>query len=307
MKRDFRIQAILFSISLLHFACSDSLESDTANDVLKDDVSYPGMHIVNADKLTIPVEKTEEVWQFLHQNFVEETEKLMSFDVSLQSSFGEELFTNTYFDTPELALHAIQSSVRHRQRTKISETGQNKNIKENVLIKSSRLSSVVLPSGEVKFGVAYHQKLKSLEDKHPTIGLVKRSKRDKFKKTLESLNIDASDLQPVLTSQIRRRSIEIVYHNSPFLSISLDEVSSEKLWAKTNFAELVLEFDETTYSEADELAREYMQDIAAKITQTIREQFPDLQPAPTSKYNKAFDALAEKIPAFAFLVKHGLI
>ncbi|MFQ5641248.1 MAG: hypothetical protein ACE5IR_24985, partial [bacterium] len=218
-----------------------------------------------------------------------------------------ERIVNVYYDTPELQLYAIQSGVWHRKRTKISDSGVKVEGKEKIVVKSSRLVSVVLPDGDVKFGVAYHHKLKSLEDKHPAIGLVKRPKRDKFKKILENLGVDANDLRPVLTCKQRRRRIEIAYHNSPFLSISLDEVSSEKLWAKTNFAELVLELDETTYTGADENTRQYMQDLAAKISQSIREHFPALRRDLTPKYNKAFDALAEKIPLFVFLMKHGLI
>ena len=311
MKREFRIHVILFAIGLLHFACSDSSKNDAANGSASGKTTagftQSDIRIESEDRLTIPVEKTEEVWRFLYRTFVEDTEQMKSFDVSLQSSAGEELFTDTYFDTPEFDLHKTQAIVRHRLRQNIADPSDKKSGKERMQIKSDRLSSILRKSGLVKFKVAYHQKLKSLEDKHPAIGLVKRSKRDKFKSTLKNLDIDANALQPVLASRQHRRSIAIAYNNSPFMAIALDEVSSEKLWAKIEFTELVLELDETTYAEADAHTRQYMQDIAAKVRQSIRQQFPSIRRDRTSKYSKSFNALAAKIPMFEFLVRHGLI
>jgi hypothetical protein len=302
---DFRV--LLLSAGLLCLTCSDSTENAAVPEATTAGSASPDMRSEREHKLSVPVEKTEAVWQYLYQDFVLDTEKLRSFEVSLQASTGEELLTNTWFDTPELELYAMQSGVWHRRRTKISDSGANEQAKEKMVVKSSRLVSIVLPDGDVKFGVAYHQKLKSLEDKHPVLGLVKRGKRDKFKKTLQSLNVDASDLQPVLTGEIRRRIIEISYHNSPFLSIALDEVNSEKLWAKTKFAELVVALDASTYAGADADTRSEMEAISAKIIAAIRAHFPDLRPDPASQYNKCFDALAGEISLFRFLVRHGLI
>lgn len=311
MKKHFAFSKILLLIGVVFFGCSepavDSLTNDDTIQAGNAGFSHADMRIESEDKLTVPIVRTEEVWDFLRESFVENPDRLQAIDASLEATYSEELFVDTYFDTPDLKLHAMQSGVRHRRRTNVSDPNDNKSGKELMQVKINNISSNALHRGEIKFGIDYPHKFKSMDDKHPAIGIVKRSKRDEFKETVAKLGLNAQDLQPVVTNEQRRRRIYINHNNSPFMSISLDEVSSEVLWARIRFTELEPELNEIAYTDADEYTRAYMDKIGSKITEAIRAQFPDIQRDLTPKYNKVVNAFEQKIPFFRFLVRHQLI
>lgn len=290
---------------LMALACQDSLAQGDQPPVVA--AADDAMRIESEDKLSVPSEQAEATWRFLYDFFIGDGSALRAIDASFSAYMSEEAFVDTYFDTPELALLGRQSSVRHRRRTNLTDPNDKKSGRELVQIKVNAISDNALHRGEYKFEVVYHHKFKSMEDKHPVLGLIKRGDRVAFKQTLAKLDIEAADLQPILTLTQRRRRIYISYNNAPFMTLSLDEVRSEALWAKIQFVELEPELNEIAYTEGDAILRNYMDEIAAKVTAGVRAGLPYLQRDLTPKYNKAFEALASKIPFYRFLVRHGLI
>lgn len=312
MKKHFPFLMIyLLTGIMLLVACSHEADKPSSNGSVADATTagfpHPDMRIESEDKLTVPVEKTEEVWNFMHETFVADVQKLQSIDAAFTAYFYEEHFVDTYFDTPDLQLLAMQSGVRHRRRENITNPDDKKSGKELMQVKLNDISSNELHRGEVKFDIDYPHKFTSMDDKHPAIGIVKRGDRDEFKETLAKIGIDANDLQPILTLKQIRRRVYINHNNSPFMSLSLDEVSSEALWAKIKFTELEPELNEVAYTEADAYTKEDMDEIGEKISKTVTERFPYITRDLTPKYNKCFNALAEKVPFYRFLLKHELL
>ncbi len=260
------------------------------------------VRLENEDKLAIPLEKTEEVWSYLYKRYVEAAAGLKALDPNFSSSSSVEDFVDTYFDTPALQLLKSQSSVRHRGRTNETNPIDRKSGRELVQVKLNDISANDLVRGELKFEVEYPTKVKSADDAHPLIGIVKRSEREKFKQTLSGLGLDPYGMKPIVTLEQRRRRIYIMRSEKPFLSLSLDEVTSSKLWASVRFMELEPELNEITYTEADAATRKYMEDVNTKIIDELLKTFPYVHRDLTPKYNKTFTYLGDKLGAFKFLM-----
>lgn len=260
--------------------------------------------IENEDKLVIPLERTEEVWSYLHKAYVEDAEHLRSLDPAFSSYYNDEFFTDTYFDTPDLQMLARQSGVRHRQRVNLTDPDHTKSGRELMQIKLNDISNNELNRGELKFDIEHPERIRRADDAHPMIGIVQPSEREAFKETLVTLGLNPYAMRPIVTIEQRRRRIYILRDNEPFMSLSLDEVSSHKLWVTARFTELEPELNEIGYTEADEATRKYMEDISAKIGAETQQAFPYIKRDLTPKYNKVFAYFESKIPLLRFFIEH---
>lgn len=88
------------------------------------------VRIEQEDKLLVPTERIEEVWEYLRQRLHEDKAFLAELDPRFTSKWSEELFHDTYFDTPSLQLHAMQSGVRHRRREDLTNPDDAKSGRE---------------------------------------------------------------------------------------------------------------------------------------------------------------------------------
>lgn len=257
----------------------------------EEDFSASGFGVVRIeqeDKLTLPLEKREEVWGFLFAKYVRDTAALKELDPLFTSYDSDELFIDTYFDTPDLQLLARQSGVRKRKRVNLSDPSDPKSGRELMQIKVNNISDNPLERSEMKFKVKYPKSVTSAEDRHPMIGAVKKSQREDFKKALQALGLDPESMKPSLTLQARRRRIYVLRGEEPFLSISFDHVTAESDGRKAEFVEIEPELNEIAFTEADEPARRYMEEILQKVTQDIFAHFQYVRRDLNPKYNKAF-------------------
>ncbi|MGH7540525.1 MAG: CYTH domain-containing protein [Gemmatimonadota bacterium] len=259
------------------------------------------LRIEKEDKLLVPLERAEEVWEFLHGWLVEDVEALRSLDPALTSTWSEEQFYDTYFDTPELTVLAREDGVRVRQRFNLTNPDDRKSGRALVQIKVSGISDDPLERAEYKYEVADPMDL-SL----PLLDIVRRSQRDQLRARLVGLELDPDAMRPILTIEDLRRRIYLTSGRTPFLSVSHDQVTVRKMWATIRFVEIEPELNEISYTEADSATRAYMAGIGKRISDAILERFPDVERNLTPKYAKAFGALAGRIPALRTLVRYGL-
>lgn len=267
---------------------------------------YNKLRIEQEDKLLIPLDKTDEVWRFLYERFIVDTESLKKLDASFTSSFDEEQFTDTYFDTPDLKLLSTQSGVRYRRRVNLTNPEDEKSGCELMQIKISNISQNVLERGEIKFKIKHPTTMKNAEDRHPMIGIVKPSQREEFKQRLKALGLDPFSMQPILTVEDSRRRIYINRESKPFMSLSLDVASSNIWWAKTKFVEIEPELNEITFTEANQETKKYMEIILHKSMTEMKQRFPYLETNLTPKYCKSFYYLEAQLPFLRFLVRWNL-
>ena len=268
---------------------------------------FDNPRIEQEEKLFVPPDMADEVWNFLHQRYVVDTERLHQLDPLFTSYYNEEQFADVYYDTPSLQLYAMKSGVRHRRRLNLTDPTNAKSGRELMQIKLNNISSNALERGEIKYAIEYPTKWSDAEDHHPMLGIVKRSHRQPFKARLEALGLDPYSMRPILTVHDRRTRIYIKRDGQPFMSISLDRVHSNIWWAKATFVEIEPELGEIVFTDADPATRKYMESILAQVVTEIREKFPYIQSNLTPKYNKSFDQMWAQLPFLKLLVRANLL
>jgi hypothetical protein len=311
---------ILLSLSCLLALPAMAAEQEEAKDASKVEVPKKeldetgefdahGANIVRVeqeDKITVPPEHADEVWNFLKNYLANDSETLKKLDPKFTSYWNEELFTDTYFDTPSLQVHQKRGGVRHRRREVLSNPNDVKNGRQLMQIKLNDLSNNPLERGEIKFDIEHPTQIRTAEDAHPMLGIVKPGHRNDFKERLVSFGLDPYAMRPILTVVDVRRRIYVRRNNEPFLSVSFDDASSSVLWAKWHLYEIEPEINEIPFTEGDADTRAYMEKINNQIIGNLMTQFPYLKRELTPKYCKAFNAFEAQIPMYRSLIKMKL-
>lgn len=263
------------------------------------------LRIEQEDKLFVPLHRSQQVLNFLKEYLLKDT-TLKQLDPLFTSYMNVEDFTDMYFDTPSLHLIGMQSGVRRRGRVNLTNPNDPKNGRELMQIKINNISANKLERGEVKFDIEYPTEIKSPDDSHPMLGMVKRSHRKEFKHWLMKLGLDPYSMRPILTIRDLRTRIYILRNGKPFMSISHDQARSSLMWAKYDWVEIEPEANEIAFTEADPATRAYMTKINAQVATIIKERFPEIKSDLTPKYNKAFHAFEPQIPQLRFLVRTNM-
>src|SRR5688572_26502151 len=222
---------------------------------------YDKVRIEQEDKLLVPPGMEEEVWEYLRQRLTEDKEFLASLDPKFTASWSEELFHDTYFDTPSMQLYAMKSGVRHRKRENLSNPDDVKSGRQLMQIKLNDISSNELERAEIKFDIDRMPNRNTPEGRHPMLGRVKEEHREPFKERLVGLDLDPKSMREILTVRDIRRRIYLKKDGQSFMSISHDQASAELWWGRAKFCELEPELNEIGFTEADEATRAYMETI----------------------------------------------
>lgn len=262
--------------------------------------------IEQEDKITVPPEIAPDVWAFLERFLVSDKESLHALDPGFTSYWHEELFVDTYFDTPALVVYGKGGGVRHRRRWDLTDPTHRKSGRELVQIKLNGVSAKDTERGEIKFDVEYPKKVRRADDAHPLLGIVKADQREALVARLADAGVDARAMTPILDVEDVRRRIYVLKGGRPFLSVSFDTASSSDLWARWHVIEIEPELNEIPYTEADDATRQSMTRINERISAALRDRFPSLERDLTPKYEKAFAGLEGQIPFYRFLVSHDL-
>lgn len=254
------------------------------------------LRIEQAGKLLVPQEKADEVWQWLRENYIDNHDALNRLDPTLTVYADEENFRDNYFDTPTLPLLNKQNSVRHRQRENLTNPEDRKSGRESVQINP----------GGYRFEVDLIKG--PSPDKNILVGIIKKgNQRDDFISRLMELEIKPDSLRPILIVNDFRQIIYFEKETKAYISISFDQVTVKRWWAKVQFTEIEPELNEVTYTENDEAGRKEMENINHQIIASIKQQFPEIVTDLTPKYNKSFNGLEKKIPGFRWLIRWGLL
>ena len=262
--------------------------------------------------LSYEVGKTDEIVQYLKSKYIDDASFVKSLGTEFTSSFGDEDFTDIYFDTPKLDLYKRKVSLRHRVRVNRLESEDKKNGRELIQLKLSdddklRDKDNAGSRNEIKYEVVRPEIPTLRDDRHPVLGLIAKDQRDDFKDRIKKLNFDINKLRPIVTIQQRRQRVYINRDDATFVSFSMDDVKSRRWWANVEFSQMELELNELAYTEADKAEKERMQEIRKGMIKDLREHFDYLKVDNTVKYQKAFDLLAIKLPWIKFLVRIGIL
>lgn len=243
-------------------------------------------------KLRLPLEQTEDIWDWLVQRYSDVS--WLNGDGNLfTAEFGDEDFTDTYFDTPDLTILSENNGVRHRMRTVHSGPAIEKDDRQLIQVKLDRGDVTGVARSEIKFNVSLGEDSKGADDSHALVGLVKRNERGEFKTLFYTSHIDPYQLKPLLTLSQNRRRIYLSDQKGAFATLTLDLVSTRSWGTRLKWAEMELELNEIRYTEANAEVRKSMERVIEKIQHDIQQAFSAIEPNQTPKYNTAFTFIEE--------------
>lgn len=257
-------------------------------------------------KLKVPLEQSEEVWAWLQERY-SDASWLDGNGSNFYATFGNEDFTDIYFDTPDLVMLAEQNGVRHRIRTVHSGPAIEKDGRELLQLKLNREDPTGVARSEIKFDVLPRSRIRTNDDVHPMIGLIDRSRREELRALFRSWDIDPDAMRPVLILEQNRRRVYISDQSGAFATLTLDLASTSSWGTDLHWAEMELELNEIRYTEADLATRQWMEQIMATIQRDVQQTFPEIVQDQTPKYNTTFGAIeAETWLPVRFLIRWGL-
>lgn len=276
------------SYSQEHFTDQITENSVSSSQLLKDD--NEDIRIEYEIKLKLPPEQIDDVWNWLTVRY-KELSWLNDEEFRFTAEFGDEDFTDTYFDTPDLILLSENNGIRFRMRTVHSGPAMDKDGRQLIQLKLNRGDATGASRSEVKFNVSPGDDRKGIDDSHAMIGLVKSSQRGQFKNMLYTRRIDPYQLKPLLTLKQNRRRIYLSDQNGAFATLTLDLCTTKSWGTNLKWAELELELNEIRYTKSNPEVRLKMERIIAKIQDDVQQVFPMIVPNQTPKYNTAFASI----------------
>lgn len=281
------LRARPFPFVLLLLLLLAAVPSAAAQDGVEDLV-----RIENEVKLKVPFEQTDEVWDWLQVRYGD-AGWLNRDGHEFRAQFGDENFTDIYFDTASLDMLAQQSGIRHRSREIVSGPAVAKDDRHLLQIKMNRADD---PNGvsrsEIKFDAGYAElRPKSDDDVHPMIGLVQRNERDEMKSAFSALGLDPYSMRPILTLEQNRRRVYINDQFGAFATLTLDLCSTTSWGTNLRWTEIELELNEIRYTEADAETRLWMEGVTLAIQDDLMREFPGIQQDQTPKYNTTFNRI----------------
>lgn len=252
-------------------------------------------------KLKVPMEQTEQVWDWLQQRYSDCT-WLNAAGHEFTAGFGDEDFTDVYFDTPGLHVLAQKGGVRHRSRVVHSGPSYRKDGRELLQLKINRGDEAGLARSEVKYKIVERQQGQK-DDAHPLLGLIDRDDREDCIARLAALGLDARAMRPVVTLKQNRRRVYVNDADGAFATITLDACSTDSWGADVRWTEIELELNEIRFTKADPAERAAMKEIDLHMQRDLQETFPGIVQDQTSKYTYSL----EKIEKSSWLPVKGLI
>jgi hypothetical protein len=207
------------------------------------------------------------------------------------TTFGNEDFTDIYFDTPDLQLLAKQSGVRHRTRRVRTGPAGGKDGRQLLQIKLNRGDATGLARSEVKFNVSSRRKSETLDDAHAMLGLVTRDQRQECKAVLNSLGIDPYMMRPILTLKQNRQRVYLSDQKGALATLTLDLCSTTSWRTNLRWLDAELELNEIRYTAADKAEQQAMERVIATIQADLQQAFPSIVQDQTPKYNVAFASI----------------
>lgn len=255
-------------------------------------------------KLDVPPAKLEPVWEYLKKRYAEPGKAGFDFKGRPSTRFGDEYFEDVYFDDAKHTLHEQADGVRHRTRYILNDTNNEKNGRQLLQVKISPEHGA-LARTEVKFDIEPVEKPVTAEDKHPLFGLVDPKDRQRLRDTLQAAGVNADDLRPSLEIKQRRRRVYLSVDNAPFVTITLDEVSSTKWLREVAFVEIEMELNEIAYTDAAPAERERMSNTLDAMRADLMKRFPGIRQDQTPKYSKVFHRMETKFWLFPTMVRLG--
>ena len=262
--------------------------------------------------LKIPAGQADSVYQYLKGKYAGQGNILAGqfpgLDLRGQDMSDVSIFTDSYYDTPDLVLFRSKNSARHRLRVNTTNPDDRKSGRELVQVKITPPDRFVVRS-ELKYKVSssYSWNQGSTGSHPPLWKIVARGQREDFKKQFADAGLDPLALRHITTIRQSRSRVYINMGSTNILSFSVDQGSTSMLWAKGSFASVDIGLVEIAYTETGEEKRQLMWKIREALIADLKQHFPGLVQNSDSKYGLVLEQLIRQIPGLPRLLAYQLI
>ena len=274
-------------------------------------VGLNGVRKENDDVMTFPTEKANEVYAYLKEKYYSHNDFLKEQfpDLNLTTQIEEDIFTDDYFDTPNLDLLNKENLIRHRSRNNLTNIEDRKNGRELVQMKLSHDVNNAEVRDELKWHVAstYKKGQNSLEEISPLIRIIQTKERADFERATEQLDISPYSLKKILTLFQHRKRLYVNWDGLGIITFSVDDAIVRRLWARVEFVDMEQQLSEIAYTQADEATRIKEVAIRQTIIKDLKDHFPFIQVSKSPKYNTVFELLEKNIPFLRTLIRWNIL
>jgi hypothetical protein len=244
----------------------------------------------------VPEADVESVWQYLTRVYGKGSDEWPA-GVDhrvLSARLSDESFVDHYFDTPGLSVLAAQNGVRWRIRDIPGAPDDPKDDRQLVQVKVTSGADTVT-RGEYKFPVK-KSVLEHGASGGPPAELIRDKYRKPFRKLVRAIGADPGRLDEVLRLYQRRRRVYFNDAKGPMMTITLDQVTARRWWARAPWNEMEVEIGEVRYTNASPAERTYMEGVRAAIRADLFAHFHTLYEDDLPKYGEGFTRLEKKLP-----------
>jgi hypothetical protein len=233
--------------------------------------------------LIVSAEQAEAFWKDISTRYIQ-PRILRTLGSDVTSKLSIEHFVDTYFDTRDLILLKRQGEIRRRQR--FFADGHSK---ELLQIKTPYDDNLGI--SETKFNVQKSMRGRSAEGFSPLAFLRKKDIRKASQAIKEMFKLDPNALSSSLIIKQERRRVYIANDGQALFTFTLDFFESRKFFTTAKLVQFEVEINEIRYSDASELEKERLVELAENEKKKILSLFPSLRQVQGSKYSKIHRAL----------------
>ncbi|MDY6970382.1 MAG: hypothetical protein SVR08_17250, partial [Spirochaetota bacterium] len=155
------------------------------------------------------------------------------------------------------------------------------------------------------FKVRHYNVASFPEEKHPLVGIVKRSERPGFRSILKSIGIENPiSLKNIVNTTHHLAGYEIIYKKELFGKIYIDKVVAERFGIESKYVILKLIINNFPTSD---LTSEDISILNNIVVKDLYSFMPNLNHIEISQYRFAFKELEKQIPFFKTIVEFPVI
>jgi hypothetical protein len=258
----------------------------------------------------IPEGQADALYQYLRTKYFPEKivtmEQFPGVRLIGQEMSDVSVFTDQYFDTPNLDLYKNTNSARYRLRINTTDSHDRKSGRELIQIKVTPPGQFDLRN-ELKYKLSRSAQYQMRDGRLPFVRYVSGGKRADFIEVFAKAGIDANTLRHILTITQTRSRVYVNWDKKNIVSFSVDQGEARILWAKGKFASVDVGLVEKTYTEADESKRKIMWQIRTAMAEDLKKQFPGLTVTSDSKYGIVLGQIIKKIGYIPTLLEFGIL
>ncbi len=259
--------------------------------------------IEHEHKIRVPLELQETLWKWLLNRY-QDPSWLNQEKFRFRSEFGDEVFTDYYFDTKQLSLMRQGHGIRHRSRSVISGAAIQKDERQLLQIKLN-------PMDDSNGLTRIEHKLDVIPWANPKTellsNLVVSRDRNQLHALLKPLKVVANELLTFLMLKQHRQRIYLSDDSGPLATLTLDLVTSNSWLSNVKWLEIELELNEIRYTNATTQNRLLMTQITETIKHDLLTTFSELAIDQTPKYDMGFQMVVKHSPLpVLWLVNRGI-